>query len=75
MVILVKSDDWQGLYINNKLCDEAHHIEFKDIVKACKKNNVRANDLEEVWVTEEYYDNVLSVCGNYPDAYGDVEVE
>ena len=27
IVVLVKSDDWQGLYINNKLWEEGHVID------------------------------------------------
>ena len=75
IVVLVKSDDWQGLYINNKLWEEGHVINFHTIIKSCKDNNVSADDLEEVWVSEDYYENVLSIQGNFPDSYEDLELE
>ena len=74
MVVLVQSDDWQWLCINNKLWEEGHHVEFQDIIKACKKNNVSADDLEEVWVSASYQEK-LEDMGNFPDLYDDVEIE
>lgn len=74
MVVLVKSDDWQGLYINNKLWEEGHHIEFSMIIDRCKKNGVDISDLEEVWVSEDYQEK-LEDMGNFPDSYDEVEVE
>lgn len=74
MVVLVKSDDWQGLYINNKLWEEDHHIEFSAIIDGCKRNGVDVADLEEMWVSEDYQEKLEDI-GNFPDSYEDIEVE
>ena len=34
------------IYINNKLWEEGHHIEFSTIIDGCKKNGVDISDLE-----------------------------
>ena len=74
MFVLVKSDDWEGLYVNRKLWEEGHHIDLDIIKKACKKFNFDIGDLEEYWVSDKYYENVLSEIGNYPDSFDDVEL-
>lgn len=75
MLILVKADDWQGLYVNNRLWEEDYIIEISTIKKACKRFGISIDNLEELWVTDNYYNNVLSEVGNYPDNFEDVEVQ
>lgn len=73
--ILVKSDDWQGMFIDGKLDYEGHDISFAELKEVCKRNKLNVHDIEEKWVTEDYYDSYLSIYGSFPNSLSKVELQ
>ena len=63
-VTLVRSDDWEGLYIDGKLAVEASSIQYHEFAA---KAGV---DLKEVWANEDW----LIELGNFPSDFKDVKV-
>ena len=58
-VLIVNSDDWQGLFIEGKLIDEGHSLgEGYGITKylkaQSKKYKFSIDDIKEAYVTDEY---------------------
>lgn len=52
-VVLVSADDWQGLYINEKLCIEGHCIYAWDVLNELSDANVitaRHLDVPQDWM-------------------------
>ena len=73
--VLVKADDWQGMFIDGKLNYEGHEISFSDFKKICKRNKLNGSDVEEKWVTDDYYENYLSERGSFPNDLSEVELQ
>lgn len=62
-ITFVDGDDWEGLYINNKLVLENHSLRISDVLKALgiKYESIIADD---EW---------LASCGNLPENLADVK--
>lgn len=52
-ILIVNSDDWSGLYIDNELYTEAHQIERCELVVAMKEAN--SFDVLEIYVDPEAF--------------------
>ena len=63
-VTLVRSDDWEGLYIDGKLAVEASSIQYREFAAKADVN------LKEVWANEDW----LIDLGNFPENIKDVKV-
>lgn len=72
--VLVKADDWQGIFIDGKLDYEGHEITISDMKKICKRHNINITDIDEKWVTDDYYERYLSEYGNFPNDLSEVEL-
>ena len=75
--VLVVADDWEGLYINDGLIDEGHTVNegesrLKYFADAAKQYNFSIDDLEEMDVSEDYYENYLSLYGNLHSSYSEM---
>lgn len=73
--VLVKADDWQGVFIDGELSYEGHEINFRDLKEICKHNKLNISDIEEKWVTDDYYDRYLSRYGSFPNNLSEVELQ
>lgn len=76
-LVIIGSDDWEGLFVNGKLVEESHTLNqglsrIKYLKQICEQYSVTLDDIVEGQVTQDYYDDVLSVFGNYPDDLSDV---
>ena len=72
--IIVKADDWEGLFVNEKLVYEHHEIDRKTLRKLCKEYGLDYAEIEEVWVTEEYED-YLCGAGSFHENLSEVDYE
>lgn len=73
---LVKGDDWQGLYINNKLDNQGHRIDIDDVITCVNENIDSLNSGNKItfksywcdikWLEEEAY---------LPKRFEDVKLE
>lgn len=52
-ILIINSDDWSGLYIDNELYTEGHQIERCELVEAMKKAN--SFDVLEIYVDPEAF--------------------
>jgi len=75
--ILVTADDWEGLYVNGKLVDEGHTLnegstrtQYFSVLT--KQFNFSLEDLEEMDVSDKYYEEYLSVYGNLHSSFSDM---
>lgn len=73
--VLVNADDWQGIFIDGKLDYESHEINLRELKEICKRNKINVTDIEEKWVTDDYYDEYLGRYGNFPNDLSEVELE
>lgn len=74
--ILVKADDWEGLFVNGKLVEEGHELNegisrVKYFNKLAKTYGFKLSEMEEAWVTDEY-DEELSDTGSFHELLKDV---
>jgi hypothetical protein len=66
---IVRGDDWEGIYINDKLMREGHSVEPFDAVKLAIEHGVSS-------VASEYCDlDWLHAAGNLPDLLSEVRLE
>ena len=86
MVIkIVTADDWQGLYIDNKLYNEAHHIDLEDGLQEIleyrngylsEKNYDDLKDFFNMSIENYYVDyDWLEEVSNYPEWFGEIPEE
>ncbi|MDF2590533.1 MAG: hypothetical protein K0S41_4376 [Anaerocolumna sp.] len=73
--VWVKADDWQGMFIDGNLAYEGHEISFREFKEICKRNKLNGSDVEEKWVTDDYYDRYLSRYGSFPNDLSEVELQ
>ena len=74
-VILVRSDDWEALYIDDKLVCEGHRIPRMDLISYIKvklTGDTLLSDIlyDEWWADQEWLDNL----GHYPRYFEEVKV-
>lgn len=72
--VLVKSDEWQGFYINGELVYERHHIGVKDLIRIYNEDIFHMGTLKICWVTDDY-ELELEKNGGLPERLSDVELE
>lgn len=70
-VIILKSDDWQGFFIDGVLIDEGHVLgEGNGLINFLQEKskiyNFKLEDIQEFFTTEED-DKKLDCCGCFPD--------
>jgi len=68
--ILLKSDDWEGLYVNGELVQEGHTLNqgysrIQHFIKLSKMYNFKLEDMKEISLN---YEDVLKTEyeGNFP---------
>jgi hypothetical protein len=69
--ILLKADDWEGLFINGKLVKEGHTLNegssrVKVFLGLSKKYNFDLEEMVETYVDEED-ENMLNDIGSFPN--------
>jgi hypothetical protein len=80
-LVVVRADDWEGLFVNGELVDEMHKLGEGigyDHVALYVKDRLEEYEpciLTVRWVTEDYYDNVLSQVGSFPRNLSEVELD
>lgn len=78
--VVVKADDWEGLFINGKCVEQGHTLhQGEERITYFIELSLRYNFLlEEVTFkdcTEEYTYGYLEDNGNFPDNLDEVELE
>lgn len=68
-ISIVIADDWEGLYLNNRLIEEGHKIKRLELVSVMKEFNTF--DVEEQWLSNEGIEAVEHI-GNLPNKYEDI---
>ena len=73
--ILIKSNDWEGLYINGKLVEEGHTLNqgysrIKYFVDLSKKYDFDLGGMKEKYLCEEDI-IVTEDYGNFPESIND----
>lgn len=68
--ILLKVDDWEGLYINNILVEEGHNLEqgydrIEYFVRIQEQYNFDINELKVKWL-EDDDEELISSTGGFP---------
>ena len=72
---IVHGDDWEGLYINEELAYEDHHISIEDFVNMLRQNdNISIDDAYE---TKQEYLNSDGIeytedCGCFPQNHEEI---
>ncbi len=77
--VLIKADDWEGLFVDGKLVDEGHALNqgygrIKYFKELAKEYNFDINEMDEFYVTEEYED-YLCDAGEFHENLSDVKYE
>lgn len=70
--IIIKADEWEGLYVNGRLVHEDYEISRKILQRLCKTFDLNFIDIEEEWVTADY-ENHLENVGNLPENLAEVD--
>lgn len=56
-VDLVRTDDWEALYVNYRLKEEGHHLELGDVLsylnESLQKQSSTSIEYNETWVDSE----------------------
>lgn len=76
--ILIQADDWEGLFINGCLVDEGHTLNEGEeravyFSKLADEHYFQVKNMESGYVTDDYYDNKLSVHGSFDADIKDVD--
>jgi len=66
-LILVVTDDWQGVYVDGVLEHEGHRIEGSDWIRIIGRHK-NFGEIESYWADEEYMHDV----GNFPNKFEDL---
>ncbi|MOA10828.1 hypothetical protein D3C78_1307350 [compost metagenome] len=66
---IVIADDWEGLYLNNRLIEEGHKIKRLELVGVMKEFNTF--DVEEQWLNNAGIEAVERI-GSLPSKYDDI---
>lgn len=77
--IIIKADDWEGLFINGKLVEENHtlnqgHSRRKYLLSICSKYGLKMEEILEGYVTDDYYDK-MEDTGGFDADINDVEYD
>lgn len=70
-VDLVRTDDWEALYVDYRLKAEGHHLELGDVLsylnKSLQKQSSMSIEYNETWVESE-------IAESLPEYFLDLEV-
>jgi len=77
--VLIKSDDWEGLYINDVLVEEGHTLNqgfnrIEYFVDASEQYDFDIKELQEYWVTDEYEEYLYEI-GSLNENLSDVDYD
>jgi hypothetical protein len=75
--ILIKADDWEGLFISGKLVEEGHTLNegtsrIMYFLNLAKTYNFNLEELKEVYITEEDEEK-LNDYGSFPEYLSDLK--
>ena len=76
-LIVVRADEWEGLFVNGHLKEEGHSLnEGEHYLKYSQRTLEKYSpcSIEVKYVTDRYYENYLSVYGRLPEYLDDVEL-
>lgn len=70
-VLVLKADDWEGLFIDGKLIDEGHSLEegsdrIKYFQEASKSHDFDIMDVKIKWLEDKDEEELMS-SGSFPD--------
>lgn len=71
--VLVKSDDWQALFVDGKSVIQSHRITLEDF--AIYIPNHTFGELGYAWVTDEYYNGYMMDSGRMHSNLEDVDLD
>lgn len=77
--ILIRSDDWEGLFVRGKLAEEGHTLnqgynKVRYFQKLAKQYKFNLEEMQTGYVTESY-ERVLEDEGGFPKMLYDVSYE
>ncbi|MEG2381824.1 MAG: hypothetical protein RSB38_09025 [Oscillospiraceae bacterium] len=72
--IIIKADDWEGLFVDGKLVYENHEIDRLTLRELCEDYSLNFVKIGEVWVTDEFKEYLWDV-GSFPENLSEVEYE
>jgi hypothetical protein len=67
-VTILETDDWEAIYINNKLIKQGHTIESGDklyLLKLAEEYKFKSSDVKIIYVTQED-EEILHYSGLFP---------
>ena len=75
--ILIKADDWEGLFVDGILIEEGHTLNqgmsrVKYFLELSKDFDFDLEEMEEVWIDEEDEDNLYRI-GCFPSQLTDLK--
>ena len=78
-VVIVRSDDWDGIYIDGKILDQGHELGEGDsylyLLRLSKNSGFDIDDVDLRWIGDgenyDYQRNILDKDGCYPDLLSD----
>lgn len=78
--IVIKADDWEGLFIDGNCAEQGHSLNegqerLEYFVERGRYYHFDVTDVVFKRCTEEYYNGYLSENGRFPDALFDIELE
>ena len=78
--IVVKADDWEGLFVNRKCVFQNHSLNqgqerLEYFLEVSLKYNFMLEDVKFKRCTDEYYESYLSDYGSFPDNLSEIELE
>jgi hypothetical protein len=78
--IVVKADDWEGLFINGICVQQGHSLNegterLEYFIGQSVYYNFVLTEVEFKECTDDYYDSYLSLEGRFPDNLDKVELE
>lgn len=74
-VVILKADDWEGLFVDGELISEDHHLGSGDLVFLLKKAEelkFKSSDIVVKYVTDNDY-GYLEQSGNFPQLLSDLK--
>lgn len=66
-VVIVKVDDWEGLYVNGVLEEEQHQIRICDL-----KAHLPIAHIKEIYLNETGEDEIQNYVGCFPQKFSDM---
>jgi hypothetical protein len=71
VLIIVSTDDWEGIYLDGELIYEDHRIHNYVWIELIKEHGAFSKEVENYWVDEDY----MCDFGNFPNRFKDIPKE